>query len=575
MQHEYHVAIVGGGPSGLFMYKRLIEKDIPGLQISIFESRSQVGAGMPYSYDGACVEHMTNVSDHEIPKIGTPIHDYIQLLSFNMLKTFGIDPKNFNKHKVVPRLLFGQYLSDQFTKLKQYADLKGIKTQVHLASQVTDIRDIKEQKKVKIMVGSTVSYLMDQVIICTGHRWPTMYEGNIEHYFESPYPPSKLAFKVNHAVGIKGASLTAIDAIRTIARHNGNFEQYNNGHLTYHVDAGSENFKIVMHTRRGLLPAIRFHQEDPFLANRLIVTEEEIMLNRAENEGFVSLDFLFERNFKAQFKEKDPSFYAIVEELTLEEFVEVVLDLREQKEPFACFQQEYEQSLQSISKRQSIYWKEVLSALSFTLNYPAKYMSAEDMLRLKKVLMPLISIVIAFVPQESSQEILALHAAERLDIVSVGSDSKIEPDVYRGARYYYTNEVGEDVEVHYQTFIDCTGQPHLSYRDFPFKSMVEDGSITPAYLQFRSATFAQQEIEAGNDQVFETSEGLFYMQVPGIKIEDHFQIVDKQGDANDRIYMMAVPYIGGYNPDYSGLDFCSDTSAVIADRIVEQISNKL
>ncbi|WP_192501012.1 hypothetical protein [Flavobacterium sp. PL002] len=52
----------------------------------------------------------------------------------------------------------------------------------------------------------------------------------------------------------------------------------------------------------------------------------------------------------------------------------------------------------SIKRQQSIYWKEMLATLSFAMNHPAKYFSAEDMQRLQTVLMPLIYIVIAFVP---------------------------------------------------------------------------------------------------------------------------------------------------------------------------------
>ena len=59
------------------------------------------------------------------------------------------------------------------------------------------------------------------------------------------------------------------------------------------------------------------------------------------------------------------------------------------------------------------------------------------------------------------------------------------------------------------------------------------------------------------------SDGDVYLQVPGISINDHFQVVDAYGALNDRIYIMAVPYIGGFNPDYSGLDFGEEASARI------------
>jgi len=569
MQQHIHVAIIGGGPSGLFMYKRLIEKNMGELKISIFESRKQLGAGMPYSYEGATPEHLTNVSDHEIPALVTTIEEYVKSLSATTLRTYGIDVDDFNRYKVVPRLLFGRYLSEQFTLLKRMADAKGIETQVYLASQVSDIIDLESQAQVKIMVGSTDTYIVDKAIICTGHKWPTKHEGNVEHYFESPYPPSKLALKTDHAVGIRGASLTAIDAVRTLARHNGSFDVLDTGEIKYQIDPGSENFKIVMHTRSGLLPAIRFHQEDPFLANNLLISEEELMLNRLENEGFVSLDFLFERNFKAQFKEKDPAFYDMVEKLSLEDFVEAVLALREQKDAFEGFRQEHAQALKSIKRHESIYWKEVLSALSFTLNYPAKYMSAEDMLRLKKVLMPLISIVIAFVPQGSSRELLALHDAGRLEVVNVGTESRVEPAKDCGANYFYTNEQGIESKTYYKTFVDCVGQQPLNFEDFPFKSLIDNGNISPAYLRFRSVEHAKEQLLAGNDHMFVAPDGAIFLRVPGIKIDDSFQLVDHSGRSNQRIFMMAVPYIGGYNPDYSGLDFCAATSEIIAQRIAE------
>ena len=46
------IAIVGGGPSGLFMLKKLIDGGNQ-LGIHIFEKGQQLGAGMPYSSQGA------------------------------------------------------------------------------------------------------------------------------------------------------------------------------------------------------------------------------------------------------------------------------------------------------------------------------------------------------------------------------------------------------------------------------------------------------------------------------------------------------------------------------------------
>ncbi len=207
----------------------------------------------------------------------------------------------------------------------------------------------------------------------------------------------------------------------------------------------------------------------------------------------------------------------------------------------------------------------MLGVLSFAMNYPAKYLSAEDMQRLQNVLIPLISIVIAYVPQSSCEELMALNKAGVLEMIAVGEDSQIEPEHERGgATYKYTNDAGERETMYYQTYIDCVGQPHLSYTQIPFKSMLANKTISPARIRFKSEAEGRAALESGNDAVEVGSDGIYYLKVPGISINDNFQVLDHYGAYSERIYMMAVPYIGGLNPDYSGLDFCEEAAKRIS-----------
>ena len=330
--------------------------------------------------------------------------------------------------------------------------------------------------------------------------------------------------------------------------------------MLYFVQAaGSENFKMVMHSRNGLLPAVRFHLEDSHLQNNSLLTPQEIEQHKSANDGFLSLDFIFEKDFKDLFKEKDPEFYARIKDSSIESFVDEMMNLRENMEPFHLMRLEYAEAEKSIKRHESVYWKELLAVLSFAMNYPAKYFSAEDMLRLQKVLMPLISVVIAFVPQTSCKELLALHDAGKLDIVAVGQDSDVEIDDDSSIAYHYTDDEGQKHSEYYKTFVDCVGQPHLSFNDFPFKSMLFDKTISPAKLKFRSADKGREALSSGNKKV-KKDQDTYYLDVPGITINDNFQVVDADGIANKRIYIMAVPYIGGFNPDYSGLDFGEEAS---------------
>ena len=104
------IAILGGGPSALFIYKRLVESGDNNFEIDIFERKAELGSGMPYSSEGANDEHITNVSDNEVPGIVTTMSEWIYTAPAELLQRFNITPDNFNEYKVVPRLLFGHYL---------------------------------------------------------------------------------------------------------------------------------------------------------------------------------------------------------------------------------------------------------------------------------------------------------------------------------------------------------------------------------------------------------------------------------------------------------------------------------
>lgn len=561
-----HIAIIGGGASGLLLFKKLVDLESPGFTIDLYERSTHWGAGMPYSEDGALNEHVTNVSAQEIPQLVTTVEEWIQSLDLATLQRFNIDPSRFNEYKVLPRLLFGKYLRAQFSLLEAIAKKKNISCQLFENTLVTDLSDDPSGNRVELMVASSKK-IYDRVIVCTGHAWPQTHEHANTGYFDSPYPPLKLARQFNHPIALRGASLTAIDAIQTLAKQHGQFTSNDDGSLNFHLHPHCSSFRIVMHSLTGMLPAVRFHLEGSGLGIDSMLSKEEIEQNRKINDGFVSLDDVFEKKFKLKLKKRDPRFYEEIKHLSIEEFVEVMMARRERVDPFVMLRMEYDAANRSIRDHRSIYWKEILADLSFAMNNPAKHFSAEDMIRLKQVLMPLIAIVIAFIPQSSARELMALHDSGLLDLVVVDEQSKVEPRANGGIVYHYTDEYGKGHSDSYQTFIDCTGQRFLSYEEFPFRSLVAANTVSPAMLRFKDPSRGQDMMQEDPEKVFEDDCGEYFLRVPGVAIDDHFQVVNFQGKSNRRIYVMAVPLIGGYHPDFSGLDFCETASTTIVESL--------
>jgi hypothetical protein len=566
---EKKIAIVGGGPGALLLYQHFVHCGDPYLSIDIYEKKNILGAGMPYSEEGANEEHLANVSANELPDLPISFTEWLRSVPVTILHKFDIKLENFHEYQVLPRLLLGQYLSAQFELALRKGKNKGIKTQVFTSTLIEDIIDHTGPAPLEVISDGGRKREYDIAIICTGHSWPKKHEGKVHGYYDSPYPPRKLKQQLNHPVAIRGSSLTAIDAICTLARENGRFETENSDKLRY--ISNQDAFKLVMHSIDGLLPAIRFHQEESHTDNdnNKLLPQDELDEHMKANNGFLSLDFIFDKGFKEPLRKKEPETLKIIQDLNLEAFVEWVMNERQEKDPFVLLKTEYAEAAKSIRQEKSIYWKELLSRLSFIINYPAKHFSAEDMLRLKKVLMSLISIIVAFIPQRSALELMALHDAGKLELIAVDKDSRVDPKEDGGIVYSYVNDKNETTRTSYRTFVDCIGQPRLSIEQFPFRSLVEGKTVSQAYLKYRDVNEARLEREKGEEEILQETDRDFYLKVPGLAINDKFQVLDAFNKANSRIYIMAVPHISGYNPDYSSLNFCHETSRRISESILE------
>ncbi|MCU7616305.1 FAD/NAD(P)-binding protein [Chryseobacterium sp. PBS4-4] len=560
------IALVGGGPAALFFIKHLSFKKIRPKTIIIFEKNEHLGMGMPYSTSGSGTEHVANVSANEIPKLIDDIEIFIKNHPLEGFSDYVKDGE-INRDQVIPRLVLGKYLENQFKSYIKKAQSSGIEVITLTNTEVKDIKNIDDHA-FSVVTETGEKYHTDFVVLSIGHQWLQSFEGKHKNWYDSPYPPSKFNTHTNHPVVVKGASLTAVDIIRTLSRLNGNFTKDKNDELQYVVHPQSENFKIDLYSLSGLLPALRFHSEDEAYSTDWKMSLKEIFEYKKNHGGFVDLDYVFNKNFKLIIKNKDPKFYDEIKDLSIEEFVEKMMKLRRELDSFELFKAEYTEAEKSIKRHQSITWKEALTSFSYSMNYPAKHFSAEDMLRLNKTLMPLISIIIAALPQSSYREIIALYDAGVINLYNVDHKSTVEPYGEEGAIYRYHDDTGTAKEMKYKMYVDATGQRAMNFNDLPFEGLKQDGVVSTGYLNFKSAEEAIKIKNDGNDMIKKGANDNFYLQVKGLSINDYFQALDSYGNVRKNLYIMSVAYIGGLNPDYSGLDFCDTAADTITDSLL-------
>ncbi len=571
-----NIVAVGGGATSVYLLYHLVRDAVPGTTVHVVDTAERPGLGMPYSTTWVGDEHLANIACDEIPDLLQAPDAWLSAKSDAWLAQNSVKRSDISPGYILPRVILGMYLEDQFRALCNLGRKKGMHIDFFGNNKVTDIATLSDGKiRVSMQPPSgsgAIDLIADKIVVAAGHVWPKQKEGTVAQYYDSPWPVSKISGVHNYPVGLLGSNLTAVDATMTLAKNHGTFKRNAGGRLEYVSDQGAENFKIVMHSRQGLLPSMRFQFEYPRIRVDLHISIDEVENHIRGNDGYLSLDFIFEKAFKNVLREKNEGLYPIIKDMSVEEFVAYIYKERRGHDRFALFQKEYEEARESLRTGEPIYWKEMLDDIAYTINFYAKYLSAEDMLRLRRTLMPLVLHIVCFLPLESAERMMALHDAGKFEIKSVGSDSSISTNPRTpGASIRYQDEAtGQEVNLSYQTFINCMGQKGMPASSFPFPSLTEQGVVNPAQLKFLSNSAARKEIEStrpGEPSSVHQKGNSFYLDAGSIAVDDFFRPIDALGQPNDNIHIVAPPYIAGTHPYYAGLPFCNEALEAVADCI--------
>jgi uncharacterized NAD(P)/FAD-binding protein YdhS len=248
------VAFVGGGPTTIYTLHALVDKASRPYAVTIFEEQSALGRGTPYRPGWNDPAMLSNIASIEIPQLEQNLVDWLNEQPDGVLTGLGVDRAKIGERTFYPRLVLGEYFHGQSIKLLERAKTLGVDITVRARCRVLDVAS--EQGGMVLTVrprkGAEFKERFDHVVLATGHQWPATPEVR-PGYFLSPWPASNLTKIPPCNVGIRGTSLTAIDAMVALAGAHGEFVDNNKGHLEYRSVAGSDAFHITMMSRKGLL----------------------------------------------------------------------------------------------------------------------------------------------------------------------------------------------------------------------------------------------------------------------------------------------------------------------------------
>jgi len=337
-------------------------------------------------------------------------------------------------------------------------------------------------------------------------------------------------------IGIRGSSLTAIDAAVALAGNHGAFVRMGET-LSYAPAPGTDGFHMTMMSRKGLLPEADFFFPLPH-APLMLCTEEAIdgLIRDDEDELLDSVFDLFRREMTAI----DPA-YAEATGLagaTLEEFSEAYFAERAAIDPFDWAKANLDEARANHETRFTVPWRDGILRLHEVVAVIVPHLDGDQFQRFSRYFKPVFVDAYGAVPHESIERMLALHRAGKLDVLALGDDYRI--DTHRPEGGVLLGKGGE--RRHFPVFIEATGQRSLSAIQFPFLSLLEQGIV-------------RDETSVGASDVSR-----------GIVIDDVFHPV-ADGVPRDRLFCLSLPFIMGRHPFVQGITSSHEMGEIVGEQL--------
>ena len=469
----HKIAFVGAGPTTIYTLHALVHHSTQPFELTIFEEQSSIGRGTPYRPGWNDPAMLSNIASVEIPSLMQSLVEWLDDQGAERLEELGIERSEIDERTFYPRVALGEFFYDQLQAILQHAEAKGVRVSIRTRCKVTDALASADGMTlvVKPHRGEQFEELFDHVVLATGHQWPAEPEVR-PGYFLCPWPATALAQIAPCNIGIRGSSLSAIDAAVALAVTHGEFAENSDGSLAYIGTAGTDAFHMTMMSRKGLLPEADFYFPIPYEPLGICNVEAVQALIDADEPHLLDKAFHL---FKKELIAADPEYANKVdlEALSLETFCDCYFAERIATAPFEWAEQNLREAQANYAAEVTVPWRYSILRMHEVIERIVPYLDQTEFRRFSKFLKPVFVDDYATVPHESIQRMLALHRAGKLDVIAVGDDYRVDSHSPQTGAVLHLN--GERIP--FPVFIEATGQRALPAKEFPFPSLLEDGVI--------------------------------------------------------------------------------------------------
>jgi uncharacterized NAD(P)/FAD-binding protein YdhS len=537
------IAFVGAGPTTLYTLHTLLAHDPPPFRLAVYEAQARAGRGTPYRPGWNDPAMLANIASIEIPPLVETLCDWLRRQPPERLAELGVDPGAIGERTFYPRIALGEYFRDQFDAVVDMARASGIDIELRTRCRVEDVVSAPGAMILRLRTpsGECTDEAFDHVVLATGHQWPGEPEVR-PGYFLSPWPASALATVPPCDIGIRGSSLTAIDACVALANIHGSFDETEDGKTHYRPAPATDAFHMTMMSRKGLLPEADFYAPLPY--EPLTICTEEAILDLVVSEEDKLLDAAFSL-FKAELSAADPQYAADIglRDLDLEGFCEAYFARRAASDPFEWAEANLAEAKRDYAAKHTVAWRYAILRMHEVLALLVPSLEARDYRRFVRHFKPIFVDDYATVPHKSIRRLIALHRAGKLDIAAIGDDYRIDTSGEdAGATLVHGGE-----RQHFPIFIEAMGQRPLGAAAFPFPSLRRQGIVRDAAP------------EAGKGDL------------RGIAIDEDFHpLADDKTE--DRIFCLSLPFLLGRHPFIQGITSSHEMGLVVGEQLAAAIA---